>query len=207
MKMILQEEVYEFSNQVNEIEKMFNLINEKMDEGHLQLSHLIIDEIPVYQDYYDYFVKHIKTIETVEIIYSHLDRLVNETLISAYDYLSNTVTAVQSLSEDFYQNPQEATWNNLADLLEGIQWLIETEQRIDENDNIKKIIKSYPIWNEYVQMIKKIFSTLPELEEAMQNRDHVFIGDLLLYEILPSFKICQEKLRFLIPKQGDDYVS
>lgn len=207
MKIILQEEIYEFLNQVNEIEKLFDLINKKLDESHLQLSHLIIDEIPIYQDYYDYFINHIEKIMTVEVICNHLEGLVNDALISAHNYLTNAIPVIQELSESFYHNPKDETWSKLVDLFDGIQWIIETEQRIDSITDLEKIIKNYLIWNEYVQCVKKIISILPELEEAMQNRDHVLIGDLLLYEILPSFEVCEEKMRFLIPNQGADYVS
>lgn len=207
MKIKIKKEVFEFANQVSMIEELLNLINKKLEDGNLQISHLLIDEVPVYQEYQDYLIKHIKEIEIVEVICNQLQVLVQETLISTYEYLLNAVTATQGLSEEFYQGPKQGSWNSIADLFDGIRWIIETQNRIDQIKNLKAIISNYPIWNEYVQSTKKIIPVLPDLEEAIRNHDNVLIGDLLLYEVLPVFKNGVEKLRFLIPGEGIDYVS
>ncbi|AFA49248.1 hypothetical protein [Acetobacterium woodii] len=207
MKLKLQQEVYEFLNRADEIDNLFNLINNKMNEEHLQLSYLIIDEIPIYQKYYEYFEKNIDTIEMVEVICNQLKGLVDETLSSAYNYMKNAIAKIKSLSEEFYKNPKAETWSDLADMFEGVLWIIDTQSRIDQIKNLKEIINDYSLWNEYVQLVKKMMAILPDLEVAMNNHDNVLIGDLLLYEMLPFVEESVEKIGFLIPDEGVDYVS
>jgi hypothetical protein len=207
MKIKLLNHVFEYANQVSEIAKLFETINQQMEDEQLQLSHLIVDKVPVYQDYYAFFEKNIATIQQVEVICKHMEALVDETLASAYDYLKNGKLTVQEMANTFYQQPKDQTWNTFSNLLEGIEWLINTQSRIDQIKGLKSIIKDYSVWNEYVQLIKKMIAVLPELEEAMAQQDHVLIGDLLLYEILPLFEAGELKLCFLIPGEEGNYVS
>lgn len=207
MKIKMQNEVFEFTNQINLIEELFGLINKKLEDNHLQMSHMLIDEVPVYHEYYDYFAKHIEEIEVVEVICNHLTGLVNETIVSSYEYLLNAGKETQGLTAAFYQGPKRENWNSLADLFEGIQWIIDAQNRIDQIKDLEAILPNYSTWNEYVQSIKQVTPVLLDLEDAMINRDHVLIGDLLLYEMLPIFNDCVKKLLFLIPGEEDDYVS
>ncbi|WP_414151374.1 hypothetical protein ACIZ62_05280 [Acetobacterium carbinolicum] len=207
MKVKIQEEVFEFLNQDNTIEELLKLIEKKMEVNHLQLSHLIIDEVPIFQEYYEYLLENIKKINKIEVICNQQEGLVCETLTSTYDYFVNAVSAIKALAEVFYQNPKEEAWSSLADLFEGIQWIIETQNRIDQIINQDAITNNHSTWNEYVQLVRKIMLVLPDLEKAMENKDHVLIGDLLLYEIVPIFEESVNKLRFLIPGEGTNYVS
>lgn len=207
MKIKFLQEVMEIENQIINIDLILETISNKIEENQLQLSYLLIDGVPLYNDLYSYFLKNIENIEIVEVVCSEIEALVNETLLSSYEYMSKAIPEIRYISDEFYRNPNIKTWGNLADLFEGLQWIIDTAQRIDHIKNLERIIKNYSIWNEYMQSIKNIFTILPELEVAMEMHDHVLIGDLISYEILPCFEVGEEKLRFLIPKEGANYVS
>jgi len=202
MKLIIDNNIQTFANNLSEIADVLATIQKILKENNLELSHLIIDGIPVYQDYESYLKDHIETIREIEVETIKLKPLVEDTLGSAFEYISHATALLKTLAETFYQTPGAETWSSLADLFEGLGWLIDTMNRIDEIDQLNEYVQNYDIWNEYVQIIKSLSVQLPELEQAMVNRDHVLIGDLILYEILPIFEAAEEKLRFLVPAGG-----
>jgi hypothetical protein len=199
MKLIINGQTEDFENSTNAIERVLTRIQEILDQENLEFSHLVIDGIAVYQDYENYLKEKIETI--VEIIAETLmlKPLIEETLDSAFTYIGN---ALKPLAEAYYQSPGSEDWKRLADLFDGIGWLLETMNRIDQIDQLNQYLTNYDIWNEYVQVMKVLNVQIPELEQAMINKDQVLIGDLLLYEIMPVFEKAEEKLRFLVPTGG-----
>ncbi|WP_303866862.1 hypothetical protein [Acetobacterium wieringae] len=133
--------------------------------------------------------------------------LINDILISSNEYIQNAKKALKHLSEEFYQAPESKSWTDLADFFEGIQWILETISRIDQISNLETIISNYKIWNEYVQNIKGLNEIVRELDDAMKNNDHVLIGDLLQYEVLPIFEGAEHKLGLLMVLGGHQHVS
>lgn len=202
MKIIINGQTEDFENSTNTIKRVLTRIQEILDQENLELSHLVIDGIAVYQEYENYLNEKIET--TTEIVAEtlKLKPLIAETLDSAFAYISNAIALLKPLADTYYQSPGPEAWNRLAELFEGLGWLLDTMNRIDQIDQLQLYILNYDIWNEYVQILKGLNMVLKELEQAMLNQDHVLIGDLILYEILPIFEAAEEKLRFLVPTGG-----
>ncbi|KNZ42654.1 hypothetical protein [Acetobacterium bakii] len=203
----LQDEVLEFDNDPKIIEQMLTTINEKLDEKKLKFSHLIVDETPIYGDYYNYFIEHIENTKKIEVVLLTITDLVNESIITANDYISNAIPLITQLAEGFYQQPDKETWTKLNDLFEGVQWIIESLTQIDTIKNLSNMVNDYETWNEYVQGVSKLSAIIPELESAIIAKDIILIGDMLLYEIKPIFKSMFDKLQFLLPRLEEDSVS
>ena len=113
--------------------------------------------------------------------------LVNETLISANNYIDNAIPIIKELAELFYQQPDDKAWGQLTDLFEGIQWILQTLGHIDSINDLDTIV--------------------PEIENAILHRDNILIGDMLLYEIVPIFENMLTKLEFLKPEVVDEDVN
>lgn len=207
MFIYLQDEVLEFANDPKIIEQILTTINERLDEKELKFSHLIVDETPIYGDYYHYFMEHIEKTNKVEVILLTIADLVNETIITANDYISNAIPLLTQLAEEFYQQPDKETWTKLNDLFEGVQWIIESLTQIDSIKNLNSIVNNYEIWNEYVQGVSQLSVIIPELESAIIGKDIISIGDMLLYEVMPVFESMFDKLQFLLPGMEDSSVS
>lgn len=207
MRVIINNEIVEFENIKENVEKIVESINNSLTERELVLSHLVIDGNNIDEEYYQYLTDNVLTIQEIIVVVRTPETIVNETLNSAYEYIANAALVIKPLTEAFYQSPKQDSWNSLANLFEGIQWIIETVNRIDDFENLKNIVIDYKIWNEYVQTIGGLSAVILELEEAMVNQDQVLIGDLLQYEVLPIFEKSEEKLRFLIPTGGRHHVS
>ena len=133
--------------------------------------------------------------------------LVNETLISANNYIDNAIPIIKELAELFYQQPDDKAWGQLTDLFEGIQWILQTLGHIDSINDLDTIVNDYKIWNEYVQVVAQLIDIVPEIENAILNRDNILIGDMLLYEIVPIFENMLTKLEFLKPEVVDEDVN
>lgn len=200
MIVYIQEERLEFDNEPNKIQKYFDEINKMLIKKDLQLSHLVIDDQPVYENFYDYFIQNIVKIEKVVVVIQNVETLVNETIVSTFKYLDNGIPMVKGLAEEFYQLPDKNSWQKLNNLFEGIQWIIETVTQIDSIKNLDQFINHYETWNEYVQNVNELIEIVTQIEEAMVNKDNILLGDLLLYEVVAIFEKLHEKLRFLLPK-------
>lgn len=143
----------------------------------------------------------------MEITIKEITILVNETIASTYEYIENAIPLINKLAEEFYNQPNQKTWEKLTDLFEGIQWIIQSLTQIDSINNLSDILNDYEIWNEYVQEVFKLNNVIPELENAIISEDNILIGDILMYEVISIFKTMIEKIVFLKPKGVDNNVS
>lgn len=207
MKVVIKNESYHYENQVSAVADILATINKKIDEENLKLSHMLIDGLEIKENYDTYISNNIDTIQEIEVFFISLKSLLDETFTSAYNYLNNGLPQVEQLADSFYKSVDETKWNVLLDLIDGIDWLIDTCIQIDKINHLNDLLSDYGVWNEYVRQIHKLSEIIPEFEEAMKQHDHVLLGDLLLYEVLPFFEVGKEKLRFLVPADGSNYVS
>lgn len=198
MNIYIQDKVMEFENNPEIIEQIFNSINEYLNEEDLQFSHLIIDGKEINDNFDSYIVENIESIKEIEVVAVPIAEMVNETIMSTEQYAKNAIPIINKLAEEFYQKPNENTWLQLTDLFEGIQWIIQSLTQINLIESSNDIVSDYEIWNEYVQEVSKLNDIIPELENAILNKDNILIGDMLLYEIIPVFEIVVEKLGLLI---------
>lgn len=136
-----------------------------------------------------------------------IKKLIEETLDSTFDYIGRVTVVLKTITDEFYQNPNTESWNQLASLLEGIGWIFDTMVSINNLQNLDTLLISYSTWNEYVQSVIKLNDLLPELEAALKNQDNVLIADLLNYEFCPIFEDAYEKIKLLIPCGDENYVS
>lgn len=126
-----------------------------------------------------------------------LQELVNEILITKNNYIKNSIPLVEKLGKDFYEEPSKQDWDQLTDLFDGIGWIVETLMEIDSIKNLKETIKEYEIWNEYVQTVSELYLIIPKLEKALETKDNTTTGDILSYEVVPTFKDMTIKLEGL----------
>jgi hypothetical protein len=207
MKLTINDEIFNYENNDHSIELILEKIQESIKKNNLELSHFIIDKKIIESGFEEYLRGNITGIEEVIVVTKDLHTLVNETIASTYDYLENAIERLATLYEAFYQQPKDDSWSSLADLFEGIQWILNVSNRIDSYKELEQMVANYKTWNEFISGVRSIRKILPVMEKAMVNGDNVLIGDLLQYEVLPLFILMKEKLAFLTPQGAPDYVS
>ena len=200
MNIYIQDKEIQFENSSEKIDQLFNTINKNLYEQGLQFSHLIIDGEEIYDNFDSYIVENIEAIKKIQVIAMSVVEIVNENIISTEQYAKNAVPVINKLADEFYQGPNEKTWMQLTDLFEGIQWIIQSLVKINSIENSNEIAIDYEVWNEYAQEVSKLNNIIPELEDAIVNKDNILIGDMLLYEVVPVFENITEKLDLLIPE-------
>ncbi|WP_080843992.1 hypothetical protein [Cytobacillus gottheilii] len=174
---------FTFENSEKGTSELIEKINELLANGDQYFSHLNIDGIEIYSEHSDYIVGNINDIKEITLKLSTVEEFISNLLVSLYDYTNGGIPEIKKMVDEFYQNPTDQTWETLTLLLEGIAWIYQTVKSIDDtNHNIAG-------WEEILKSIATFDVELPNLLEALENKDSTLIADIILYEILPQFEI------------------
>ena len=187
MKLNINNQRLQFENNPNGINEMFNSINDYLEKEEKFFSHLIIDGKDIHSDHENYIQEHIANIDQVEVKTLSITEFVGELLVSLNNYTQRGIPEIEKIIEEFYQGPTEDTWLNLQQLLEGIEWIYETIRSIDVTKH------EIPNWDEFIKGAATFETELPNLLEAIENKDNVLIADIIQYEILPQFQMVSDK--------------
>lgn len=201
MKIYVLDKVLEYENSENAIDDMFNEIDNIISESNYTFSHLEIDGVEIYADFYDYFLDNIRNIQEVKVIAKTFKEFSREILNTTASYLENVIPEIQILSDEFYKSPTEESWGKLADLIEGIKWIMDTFVIVDKSGEVENIVKDYETWNLYVKDIYSLRELLGEFEEILQNEDLVSTADILSYEVGSLFEEMLDKLNGLVDRE------
>lgn len=190
----------EFKNKESEIPKIFDYINQIINEKNIFLKSMEIDGIEIYDNFYEYFLDKMESINIIEIKIQTLNQLIDDVIYDSGEYIVKAIPLIERLSVSFKKNPTEKSWQELGNLFSGIEWILETYRNIDQYKNLSELVSNYYIWNEYVVELEKLKQSLPDFFEAINNKDTILIGDILEYEINPLFESISEKLDKLAKK-------
>lgn len=192
MQVKILDQTYELANERSAIEELFSVIEEKLKNTGYIFSSLTVDGVEINADYGLYLSQHINEIQEIEVRVKSFRSLMAETMASAVDYLERARPEVENLSDEFYRGPTEESWYKLGQLLEGLQWLLEVLSTVE---NYQPGKQSTPWGVEFKEKVKL-------LQEALENSDHVLLGDLLQYEISPFFSTVEEATKKLLKTEG-----
>lgn len=195
MRVKILDQELELANHPAAIEALFSMIDEKLKDTGYALSSLIVDGVAIDTDYALYLSQRITEIQEIKVEVKSLRRLMVETMQTAVEYLERAQPEVERLGNDFYQGPTEDTWNKFSQLLEGLEWLLEAGTLIE---SFRPEQQAATRWGaEFKEKIQL-------LRDAMENSDHVLLGDLLQYEISPLFTALDEEIRKLLSTEGSN---
>ncbi|SHM96640.1 hypothetical protein SAMN05216179_1448 [Gracilibacillus kekensis] len=186
MKIILNDEEQIIKQTVEKKQGIIETID-KLVDGNI-LSHIIINDYPIYIEIEDYIDRHLNDIEKIQIITKTKSEFVNDTLLTAENYLEHGINAIEHLADQFYQTPTQEDWNQFKNFTDGLNWINNVILNIDS-------LKERPSnWNDYVKIYHDLENGVRELAEAVEGNDEILIADIINYEI----KSIYEKLNKLI---------
>lgn len=197
MNLILNNERYEYENTQEHVNELFQKINEETEKFNLHVSHLIVNGEDVYENHGEYILEKLEVIDTVEVVTKTAKEMLNDILISAESYLSAALPEIDLLVNDLYNNPTEETWGKFSQLIEGLQWLIQMIQTIDQFE------QKLENWDNYLMVVGSIQNEVNTLMEAMENMDTVLIADIIQYEIQPLLMQLKETVTTTIDNEGE----
>ncbi len=175
----------EFENSETGLEMLLRAIEEAENSSGLILSHLLVDEVAIYDDYWDYLETNLENIRKVQAELKPISELMREILQSTTLYLERSLPALEKLAESFYSEVNTDTWQDLSEFLEGLQWLVQSIEMMDEVSGLADIVADYEQWNRYSKAVRELQPIVTELDEPLQHEDYVSVGDVLLYEVVP----------------------
>lgn len=202
MRLKILDETMEFPNDQEAIPEISQTIEEKLDAARLHFSHFIADGQEQYDRLDDFLWDHIAGLETIKIIACTYQELARNILLSAWDYLKGATPKVEKLAAEFYKGAGKQSWQSLAQLSEGMQWLLNSFDLLDQQmrqQNFNLDQDHFPGWEHYLHHIHSLKEKILELNEAISSNDQVLVGDLLNYEIVDLFKQLQEQLGQMLP--------
>lgn len=203
MKVYILDKVLEYGNDKSIIDGLFQEIDSILEKSDYYFSHLVIDDLEIYEDYNGYFVDNIRNIREVKVVSSKLKELAENIMITTIDYFNRAISEINILSNEFYKTPTEQSWDKFSDLLEGVAWIIDSFVSIDTNERLQDIVSSYEQWNYYAKDVYSLQELIEELEEMLENQDLISIADILSYELTPLFDGMREKLEGLVSKEDN----
>lgn len=101
--------------------------------------------------------------------------IIEETIQTLDEFIPNVISASRNLAENLRKGESLDT-SVLSKLLEAIQWCLSAIEGLQKNNSLTGI------------PLAAITEPLGELEEALENQDHIMIADLLEYEIAAVFE-------------------
>jgi hypothetical protein len=177
MKVTILDKVHEMSNVSTSLEDIFQDVRTLTDNKEYILSHFVMDGIEIYDDFEEVLNDRIESINELKVLLYTSKEYTDALLLDASRYLMNAIPEVTQLANEFYKNPDTETWNKLAQLCEGLQWIDHAMAEYgivrgnkDSADSLLSITEDYK-------------GMLQELNQALEQKDHVLIADLLQYEI------------------------
>ena len=179
MQIEVFDQVFECENEISAVENIFNQVNELLAKANLNLRCLEIDGAELYEDYEQYITENIETIKTIVVKVKTLLELMDDTLISIQEYLGRVIPEIDKIVDEFYHEVSSDTWNKFTQLLDGLQYIVDSLNVICENQDW------YPNIPQFITVKQNLIKRIMMLQ-AMENKDRVRISDVLLYEIIPS---------------------
>ena len=195
MQLVIGEEITEFDNNEASVEQLIKTLEEISSSAELILSHLVIDEVEVFDDYVEYMYENLAHIRVIQAKFMTWTEFMQSILLSTDEYLDRAIPAVEQLAGALYSSVDADDWQQIDQLIEGVQWLQQSFDTMDSLPNLANRLSDYEQWNLYSQALRELLDAVASLGEPLQFGDHVSVSDILLYEIKPIL----ERLRTNLP--------
>jgi len=195
VQLVIGEELNEFDNTEASIEQIIKTLEEISSSAELILSHLVIDEVEVFDDYVEYMYENLAHIRVIQAKFMTWTEFMQSILLSTDEYLDRAIPAVEQLAGALYSSVDADDWQQIDQLIEGVQWLQQSFDTMDSLPNLANRLSDYEQWNLYSQALRELLDAVASLGEPLKFGDHVSVSDILLYEIKPIL----ERLRTNLP--------
>ncbi|MGF9910074.1 hypothetical protein [Brevibacillus porteri] len=176
MKLIAAGQEYIIENNSVMIETILNIVDQALRDHSLVFCGFEVNGEEFYDDLAQLVADRGETIETIVAILLTQEQWRRETLRSVEEYLQNSLPLLETLYQDFYDNPSERVWQDFGKLIESMEWISKVAEFTDS--------QAFLDYGEEVR----------NLEIAVSQQDAGQIGDIIQFEIIPRFEKAIETL-------------
>jgi len=188
-----------FPNKREAVPEIIQSIEQELNLAEVYYSHFTLDGVDRFDELESFLLDNITGTEKIKIECRTLKELADEVILSAGEYLDRAIPVLTELAPKFYRESNADCWRQLAELTDGVKWLLDSFSLIDKEIAMNPHIQGYSNWNEYLQQIYSLKENMEQLGQAMESRDMVLIGDLLNYEVIDLFKQIKKSLGNMLP--------
>ncbi|RDW20769.1 hypothetical protein [Oceanobacillus chungangensis] len=200
MQLKYKNEYFQIDNNESAINIIIERVNQIVEDQAVVFSHLLIDDIEVYENHEEYIKKHLNEIALVEIITRSVKETIWEAMKSINSYLQRSIPALTELVDEGYEGFfSRKSWEGLAQLTEGMQWILKF--MIIAERAPQKPAK----WDEMVKGLKQCETSFTQLLEASEVMDTVLISDILSYEVTPAYETLRDAL--VLSLKNEEYLK
>ncbi|MFS0674157.1 hypothetical protein [Ornithinibacillus sp. 179-J 7C1 HS] len=192
MQLIYNEENILLENSLESIDVILNKVNKILENSGKVFSHLVINQVEVYENHEQYIRERISEIETIKIITTTMNEMIWNTMKSVHQYLVRAIPALNTLVDESYNNFTSETWNGINQLAEGMQWILQFKEVANA------AVKQPTNWSKVEENLKVCEEKFAELLAAVEVKDTILISDILSYELVPVFELIKENLEIAL---------
>lgn len=181
MMVYMLDNAYHWENHESSIQRLQQEVECVLAEKGYFLKHMIVDGVTLYTDHYQYLADNLDRVERVEVVLITKEELCDEIYSSLNDYLTRSMPLINDLVTELYRGENNrSTWQTLAELVEGLQWILQSVHFI--NDTKRDAL--FPTGEALEESLKTLL-------EGMNHSDLTTIGDVIHYEIIPYLESIQ----------------
>ncbi|SEU14208.1 hypothetical protein [Paenibacillus sp. NFR01] len=195
MRVIIAGEIAVYTDVVANSESIIEVIQEKLDQKQMVLSHIVADGLEIYSEIDSYLSTHLSDIEEVIVVGLSLQEALSQNMISAVQYVERATPEVEVLINQIIQGSSAQGWETFAELAEGLEWMLQFLSLMENNQSAAADSSVF------TPLRTELEAVLGSLQEAMNNEDIVLIADVLKYELIPYFSSFQKQINPLIDNE------
>lgn len=180
----------------SEMEQIFTEIQEYALSQEIYYSHLIVDGAAIFESYQTYISNNADLITDVELIFLTQQQHAEEVLESVSQYVPRALPYMEELATTFYQGGSAAAWSSFNQLLEGIDWIIQSVDALSAQEMFEDISASL------TKLSTDLRGSIIPLSEALQLKDTTMIADIIQYEVKPVFQSLDTVVGAIMASKG-----
>lgn len=179
------------SDQASVERQLHDLYRDLLDRNEI-VQEVIIDGVSYRDGYNEMIIHNYTSIEHVEFHTVNGDVLIAEIIQELKDYLPKLIPSLDSISELFYGEVKQEEWGYFAQLVEGIQWVVQSVQVI--LTHYQRLDLQVQLQEQLMASLVRIQTLIDQVEDALQREDFTALADLLKYEMPEPFEELLENL-------------
>jgi hypothetical protein len=151
---------------------VYELVSQYCSANEMIFSHFRIDGTEVYDELDRYLEGDPRDLEVIDAVIYTKQAYQAELMKVMVEYIESSKEAFERMANDFYTAPTDETWKAFSQFLEGIQWIMQMLNSLNDLGLTGSSVFS-----------EQLSSVLGELETALSNQDYQLSADLLQFEI------------------------
>jgi len=172
MEIYIDNQIIAFESELQNIKEILESINNQLEKTGLYISYLILDDVPVYVDFLNYLGDNVDTLQKIEVITQTLNQAIVDSLRLSNEHITKMIPSINELAKEFYHSSSDESWLTLIDLLETLEWTIQTFRQLNAKITKSHSLYRYGAWKEFANLVSELEKLVPKIEEAINSEEN-----------------------------------